>query len=153
MAKGFDRAVTRLAAILALASAVACAPVYRNHGYAPSDADLAEIEPGRDTRDTVAQKLGRPSTSGLLNDQGWFWVQSRYKHYGPQAPQEIDRQVVAVTFTEAGVVDGVGRYGLQDGRVVPLSRRVTESNVRGISVMQQLFSNFGRLRADQLLND
>lgn len=153
MAKGLGRAVARLAAILTLASVMACAPVYRNHGYAPSDEDLAQIEPGQDTRDTVAQKLGRPSASGLLNDQGWFWVQSRYKHFGPREPQEIDRQVVAVTFTENGIVDGVGRYGLEDGRVVALSRRVTESNVRGLTVMQQLFSNFGRLRADQLLNN
>lgn len=153
MANGLGRAMARLAAILALASVMACAPVYRNHGYAPSDEDLAQIQLGSDTRETVAQKLGRPSASGLLNDQGWFWVQSRYKHYGPREPQEIDRQVVAVTFTEAGIVDGVGRYGLQDGRVVPLSRRVTESSVRGLTVLQQLFSNFGRLRADQLLNN
>ena len=47
------------------------------------------------TRETVAEKLGRPTASGLLNDQGWYFVQSRWRHYGARAPQEIDRQVVS----------------------------------------------------------
>jgi outer membrane protein assembly factor BamE (lipoprotein component of BamABCDE complex) len=84
--------------ILALvASVAACSPVYRNHGYVPTEQDLALIEVGTDTRETVGQKIGRPSTQGLLNDVGWFYVQSRYKHFGPRAPKEIERQVLAVT--------------------------------------------------------
>ena len=98
----------------------ACTTVYRNHGYVPDDVELAQVEVGVDTRETVAEKIGRPSAQGLLNDVGWFYVQSRFKHLGPKAPEEIDRQVLAVTFTEFGVVDNIGRYGLEDGRVVEI---------------------------------
>ena len=112
----------------------ACSPVYRNHGYVPAEDELALVEVGMDTRETVGQKIGRPSTSGLLNDVGWFYVQSRYKHVGPREPKEIDRQVLAVTFNEAGVVENIARYGLEDGQVVEISRRVTETNVKGLSV-------------------
>jgi outer membrane protein assembly factor BamE (lipoprotein component of BamABCDE complex) len=108
---------------------------------------------GRDTRETVGQKIGRPSTSGLLNDVGWFYVQSRYRHFGPRAPQEIDRQVLAVTFSEAGTVENIARYGLEDGRVVEISRRVTETNVKGLSVIQQILGTFGRIDAGGLLAD
>ena len=114
-----------------VASVAACSPVYRNHGYVPSEEELALVEVGKDTRDTVGRKIGRPSTSGLLNDVGWFYVQSRYKHFGPREPKEIDRQVLAVTFNESGTVENIARYGLEDGRVVEISRRVTETNIKG----------------------
>lgn len=137
--------------LVVIAALAACSPVYRNHGYVPTEDELALIEVGTDTRETVGQKIGRPTTSGLLNDVGWFYVQSRYKHFGPRAPQEIDRQVLAVTFNEAGTVENVARYGLEDGRVVQISRRVTETNVKGLSVIQQILGTFGRLDAGGLL--
>lgn len=140
-----------LAALLVAALVSACAPVYRNHGYIPVEEELAQIEVGRDTRETVAEKIGRPSATGLLNDIGWFYVQSRWRHYGAREPQEIDRQVVSVTFTEAGVVQNVERFGLERGRVVVLSRRVTESNIRGIGFLRQILGNLGRINAGELL--
>ncbi|NUB43233.1 outer membrane protein assembly factor BamE [Fertoebacter nigrum] len=136
---------------LAVMLAVACSPVFRNHGYAPEDTDLAQIEVGRDTRETVAEVVGRPSAAGLLNDEGWYYVQSRYRHYGARAPQEVDRQVVAISFTPEGVVQNVERFGLEQGRVVPLSRRVTETNVRGVSLISQLLGGLGRIRAEDVL--
>jgi outer membrane protein assembly factor BamE (lipoprotein component of BamABCDE complex) len=138
--------------MLALVAAVAaCSPVYRNHGYVPGEDELALVEIGVDTRETVGPKIGRPSTSGLLNDEGWYYVQSRYRHLGPREPKEIERQVLVVTFNEAGVVENIGRYGLEDGKVVEISRRVTETNIKGITLIQQLLGSFGRVQAGELL--
>lgn len=133
--------------------AAACATVVRNHGYVPDETELAQVEIGVDTRESVAEKIGRPSAQGLLNDIGWFYVQSRFEHVGPREPKEVDRQVVAITFTEAGVVDNVGRYGLEDGRVIDISRRVTETNVKGIGFIRQLLANFGRIQTTDLFSD
>ncbi|WP_151719616.1 outer membrane protein assembly factor BamE [Gemmobacter serpentinus] len=140
-----------LAAGLLMVTLVACAPTYRNHGYIPSDQEMALVSIG-DTREAVAEKIGRPSASGLLNDIGWFYVQSRWKHYGAREPQEIDRQVVAITFSQGGTVSNVERFGLERGQIVPLSRRVTDSNIKGVSFLRQIFSSIGRLRADQLVD-
>jgi outer membrane protein assembly factor BamE (lipoprotein component of BamABCDE complex) len=136
-----------------VASVAACSPIYRNHGYVPTEQELALVEVGTDTRETVGQKIGRPSTQGLLNDVGWFYVQSRYKHFGPRAPQEIERQVLAVTFNEAGTVENIARYGLEDGKVVQISRRVTETNVKGLSIIQQILGSFGQVQAGDLLGE
>ena len=133
---------------LAMLALVACAPVYRNHGYVPAPDELALIEVGVDTRETVAEKVGRPSTSGLLNDVGWFYVQSRYKNLGYREPQEVDRQVLAITFAESGVVENVSTFGLEDGQVVEISRRVTESNIKGIGFVRQLLGSLGKIRAE-----
>ncbi|WP_309666149.1 outer membrane protein assembly factor BamE [Tabrizicola sp.] len=137
-------------AMIVVAGVAACTPIYRNHGYVPADDELAQVEVGVDTRETVGTKIGRPSTSGLLNDEGWFYVQSRYKLIGPREPKEIDRQVLVINFNEAGVVENIGRFGLEDGRVVEISRRVTESNIKGVSFIGQLLGSFGRLRAEDV---
>lgn len=154
--KGFGRigasARMLMAGGLLAVALVACSPVYRNSGYVPTDEELALIEVGKDTRDTVAATLGRPSGEGLLNDVGWFYVQSRWEHRGAMPDREIDRQVVSITFTEAGTVENVERFGLEDGKVVALSRRVTESNVKGSGFLRQLLGNIGRLRPDQFID-
>lgn len=132
-------------------SLMACAPVYRNHGYIPEQMELDAVKIGA-TREDVAAAIGRPSAAGLLNDVGWFYVQSRWEHKGGRTPKELDRQVVAITFNEAGNVSNIERFGLERGQVVALSRRVTESNIRGVGVLRQLFGSIGRLRADQLVD-
>ncbi len=58
--------------------------------------------------------------------------------------------MLAITFNEAGVVENVGRYGLEDGKVVEISRRVTETNIKGITLIQQLLGSFGRIRAEDI---
>lgn len=133
-----------------IAGLAACSPVFRNHGYVPTADELALVEVGTDTRETVGQKIGRPSTSGLLNDDGWYYVQSRYRHFGPREPKEVERQVLAITFNAAGVVENIASFGLEDGKVVEISRRVTETNVRGLTLIEQLLSNFGRIRAEDI---
>lgn len=145
-------ALVRAAGGLALVLAMACTPIYANHGYIPDEQDLAEVKPGLDTRDSVAAFLGRPSTEGLLGDKEWFYVQSRWKTVGGHAPQEIDRQVVAITFNDAGKVANVERFGLEKGEVVTISRRVTTETIKGKSFILQLFGNIGGLDPAQLLN-
>lgn len=127
----------------------ACSPVFRNHGYVPNDDELAQIEVGKDTRETLAPLIGRPSAAALLNDHGWYYVQSRWKHSGARPPKEIDRQVVAITFTEEGVVENVERFGLEGGKVVALSRRVTTSNIKGVSFLRQLLGSLGNFRGGE----
>ena len=143
-----------LGAFLALAlmlAASACTPIIRDHGFAPTEAELATLEIGVDTRETVTQKVGRPSAEGLLEDSGWFYVQSRWEQFGPRAPVEVDRQVVVISFNEGGTVSNVERFGLEDGQVVTLSRRVTETNIKGVTLVNQLLGSIGRLRADQVV--
>lgn len=138
---------------LVMVALAACSTLYRNHGYVPTDLDLALVEVGVDTRETVTEKVGRPSASGLLNDVGWFYVQSRWEYRGAFEPREIDRQVVAITFNDNGTVQNIERFGLERGKVVPLSRRVTESSVKGLSLIQQLLGSFGRIAPGVITGD
>ena len=139
--------------ILALiAGLAACSPVMRFHGYAPSDADLAEIQVGRDTRETVQQRLGRPGMGGVLDGSDWFYVQSDWQERPLRAPVELRREVVAISFDNRGTVRNVERFGLQDGEVVQLSRRVTDTGPRGPGFLRSIFSALGQFNPATAFN-
>ena len=142
----------RALAGVCLAAVVNCTPLYRDHGYVPLDEDLATIDVGRDTKDSVLEKVGAPSTAGLLEDSGYYYVSSRVKTVGAAKPKVIDRQIVAITFSSNGVVRNIERFGLEDGRVVPLSRRVTDDTGASRTFLRQLIGNLGRFSAADFLN-
>lgn len=144
----------RWVALLALLVLSACATTLNNsHGYVPDDALLKEVKVGIDTKETVGRLLGRPGTEGIVDDLGWYYVKSDYERFLWRAPVEVNREVVAVSFSDRDVVVNVERFGLQEGRVVALSRRVTTSNTRGISFLRQLFSNLGNFNAGEFLEE
>mgnify|MGYP001813488625 CR=1 FL=1 len=144
----------RWVALLALVVLSACATTLNDsHGYVPDDALLKEVKVGIDTKETVGRLLGRPGTEGIVDDLGWYYVKSDYERFLWRAPVEVNREVVAVSFSDRDVVVNVERFGLQEGRVVALSRRVTTSNTRGISFLRQLFSNLGNFNAGEFLEE
>ncbi len=128
-----------------------CAPMTNSHGYVPEKALLDEIVVGQDTKETVSRILGLPGTRGIVDDAGWYYVRSDYERMLWRAPREVDREVVAVTFDERGRVANVETFGLDEGRVVRLNRRVTTSNTQGIGFLRQLFSNLGNFNPGELL--
>lgn len=138
-------------ALIAVLGLGACTPQYRNHGYMPTDTDLATIAVGVDTRDSVIAAIGAPTAGGVLDPSGYYYVESRFRHLGPLAPQEIERQVLAISFDAAGVMTNVERFGLQDGRVVTLSRRVTDDNARDTTFIRQLLGNIGNFDPTTLI--
>ena len=132
-----------LVAVAAIALA-GCSTQVRHHGYAPDDAALSAITVGQDTREQVAAAVGRPGAAGLLRDSGWYYVGSRWEHFAYRAPVEVDREVVAISFDDRGVVSNIERFGLAEGQVVPLSRRVTDTGIRDMTLLAQLMRNLGR---------
>ena len=141
-----------LIAVLCLGLA-ACAATYRNHGYVPEPEALAALDIGVDTRETVEEAVGRPATSGVERTDAWYYVQSRVRNYGPFPSRTIERQLVALSFAENGRLANIERFGLERGRVVPLSRRVTASSIRDFGLIQQLLRNFGRINVGETLAD
>lgn len=152
MGRSTRTAIRRNLALVALVALVAaCAPVMRKHGYAPIEEDLAQVVVGVDTRATVLEKIGAPTITGVLNESGIYYVSSVFRHFGAAAPEEISREVVAISFNAQGLVTNVARYGLEDGEVVVLSRRVTEDNVRDSTLIRQLLGAIGNFSATDLI--
>ncbi len=148
------RPALRTAVILAAGLAIAgCTAIYRNHGYVPTEEDLANVSVGVDTRDTVAETVGLPSISGVLDDSGYYYVSSRLRHYGAMEPRVVERQLVAISFSQSGVVQNIERFGLEDGRVIVLNRRVTDSSINDKTFLRQLLGNLGNFNAGNIIDE
>lgn len=143
----------RLLAALALLAATACSPIVRYHGYVPPEGALAALSVGVDTPETVVAAVGRPTTEGVLGDSGLYYVQSRFEQVGPRAPREVSREVLAMTFLPDGTLGNVERFGLEEGRVVRLSTRVTAGVFADRTFITQLLGNVGRIDPTRLFGD
>ena len=129
-----------------------CAAEVKNHGYAPDDTLLAEITAGTDTRGSVRRKIGRPSTTGVFTESGWYYVATTVEHYMYYRPKVTDRRVVAVQFDANDVVAAVNVYGIEDGRNIDLQTRTTPTHGRELTILQQLLGNLGSLSGEQFLD-
>ncbi|MBF9045409.1 outer membrane protein assembly factor BamE [Rhodobacterales bacterium HKCCE4037] len=137
--------------VLGLAAGLAaCSATYTNHGYVPPPEILSEIGIGA-TREQVAELAGSPGTGGVMRDEAWFYTQYRVRNYTYNAPEVIQRDIIAISFSDAGRVTNIERFGLEDGQIVQLSRRVTESSVRDVGFLRQILSNFGRINIGEAL--
>ncbi|PUB19224.1 outer membrane protein assembly factor BamE [Yoonia sediminilitoris] len=127
-----------------------CTPINRYHGFTPSQAELAEVQVGQTTRDTIVSNFGPPTSQGVPGGDSYYYVSSQFRHFGAFAPQEVSREVLAIRFTPQGVVRNVERFTLEDGQVVALDRRVTDDGINDVTVLGQLLNSLGRIDAGQL---
>jgi outer membrane protein assembly factor BamE (lipoprotein component of BamABCDE complex) len=150
--KAFSTA-RRMTAVIAITAAMACTPIIRNHGYMPPVEDLSLITVGVDTRESITASVGPPTSGGILDDSGFYYVASKFRHFGAMAPVETEREVLAISFGADGTVNNIERFGLQDGNVIVLSRRVTDNGVRDSTFVRQLLGSFGRVNAGDFFGE
>jgi outer membrane protein assembly factor BamE (lipoprotein component of BamABCDE complex) len=144
------KSIKSFLAFVALAAITACAATYSSHGYVPTDLEMENILVGTDTRSTVEEIIGRPSSTGVLSGGAWYYMSSRVKYNTYHKPEVIERTILAVSFDENDTVSNIEKFGLEDGKVITLSRRVTDSGVKGTNFFRQLLNNFGNFTPSDL---
>lgn len=137
--------IIKIVAALGLSALTACSATYRNHGYVPPEEDLQQLVVGVDTRSTVDDVVGPPSVGGVLGDGDYYYVRKKVREYGMFRPEIVERQVLAISFDDTDAIANIERFGLEDGNVVPLSRRVTDSSVVDNGFLRQMLSNIGNI--------
>ena len=126
-----------------------CVPVVDVHGYVPVAEDVASIAVG-DSQDTVRARLGEPTTRGLEGTNAWYYISSKVRRVGPFMPKEIERQIVAITFSGDRVAM-VDHYSLEDGRWIDLNRNETVTDGRKLTFFEQFLGNVGNFSAETFL--
>jgi outer membrane protein assembly factor BamE (lipoprotein component of BamABCDE complex) len=126
-------------AVAALALA-ACTPVISQRGYLADPAAEASIKPGTDTKTTIQQRLGDPSTSATFGDDAWYYISSTERRVAFFDPTTTKRKILAIHFDKDGKVTDIKHYGLKDGHVVAFETRTTPAKGRELTFLQQLFS-------------
>ncbi len=123
----------------------ACSPILSNQGYMPPEDALEQIVVGIDTRTSVEETIGSPGASGATRNGSYYYIRSRLRTTLFFAPEVVEREVLAISFDSSDVVANVERFGLEDGRVVRLQARVTESGLTDKTFLRQLLGNLGRI--------
>ncbi len=145
MDRGFLRLST--AALVGLAAATAaCAPVQTYNGFR-SDRNNQEIpdpQVGVDTRDTVMQRFGSPSTTAVFDQTAWYYVGSVQERVAFYTPHITERQVMVVRFN-GDTVSAVEKYGMERGRIIAYNDQETPTRGRELGVLEQLLGNIGAM--------
>ena len=137
--------VGRLGLVVLLAIGVAaCTDNIDPRGNAPLPDALDQIVPGRVTRSDVVALIGTPATASLFGDDHWYYISSHFQTVAFYAPEELDRQVIAIDFDKAGTVTAVRRLSLEQGKDVAMVARETPAPGKELSLLEQLIGNVGK---------
>ncbi|HEY0107767.1 MAG TPA: outer membrane protein assembly factor BamE [Rhizomicrobium sp.] len=136
---------TVLATVLFLGAAGligGCSPVVNQRGYLPDPDAEHKIAVGKDTKTTIQQNLGYPSTEATFSQAGdaWYYITSVEKQIAFFAPSVQSRSILAVYFDKDGKVTDMKHYSLKDGHIVAFETRETPSKGREMTFLQQLFN-------------
>lgn len=139
----------RSRAVLALAAcglaAAGCAPIREHRGYIVDDVLVASVQPGVDTRESVAATLGRPTFTGQFDDRDWYYVSRSTRQRPFTMPRPEAQQVLHVRFDEGGNVATVERTGLDLVANIDPWDRETPTLGRDRSFFEELFGNIGAI--------
>jgi len=117
-----------------------CTPVTNARGYLPDPDAEKSIGIGKDTKTSVQQRLGFPSTEATFNGDAWYYISSVEKEIAFFHPTVQSRAILAVYFDKDGKVTDLKHYTLRDGHVVAFESRVTPTKGRELTFLQQLFN-------------
>lgn len=128
-----------------------CSPITNTHGYLPVSADVEALAIGSDTKETVLESLGEPTSKGVQGDSTWYYVSYTVSTFAFFAPKVSDRQVLAVSFNGSSRVAGINTYGLENGVVIDMNTRETVTGGRKLTFLQQMLGNVGNFSAESFL--
>ncbi len=142
----------RVVLLAAMGAVLGCTTLTRKHGFVPLPEDLEQMTVGVTTREETIALVGPPTTAGAVNGNTLYYVESERERFGPFEPEVVKREVLAVRFSSADVLTNIERFGLEDGRVVVLSRRITDDGIADVTFIGQLLGAIGNIDAGALLD-
>lgn len=128
--------VVSLSAVVLLA----CTPVVNQRGYLPDPVGEASIRIGKDTKTTIQQRLGDPSTQATFGTDSWYYISSVEKQIAFFDPRVESRSILAIHFDGNGRVADIRHYGLKDGHIVAFETLETPAKGKELTFLQQLFN-------------
>ena len=141
----------RLAITLALAAAAVastgCTRLRGHQGYVVDPDLVNSVQPGVDTRSSVAKVLGQPTITSDFTDSEWYYVARDTRNYAYDRPKPVAQTVLRIRFDDKGVVRAVDRTGIEQVVKVAMLKKVTPTLGRKRSFFQDVFGNIGAVGA------
>lgn len=119
-------------------------PIERNHGYLAETKAFDSIEVGKDTKATLTQRLGSPSSKGTFDPNVWYYISHKEQRFAFFNPDTVKRDILEIRFDKNGRVAALKRYDVDDGRQFAYVDRETPTRGKELSFWEQMFGNVGR---------
>jgi outer membrane protein assembly factor BamE (lipoprotein component of BamABCDE complex) len=107
-----------------------CTPVISQRGYLQDLDNEASIDPTSDTKTTIQQRLGYPSTEAMFTQDAWYYISSVEKQVAFFHPTVESRAILAVYFDKDGKVTNLKHFTLEE----------TPTPGKELTFLQQLFN-------------
>src|SRR3546814_3670530 len=70
-----------------------CAGEYANRGFMLDDKLVAEVRPGVDNKDSVAEVLGRPTLVSTFDENVWYYISQTERQKAFFRPEITDQEI------------------------------------------------------------
>ena len=134
--------------ILLTSVLLSCTTNIKKHGYIPSKSELETLVIGKDTKQSIAKKIGLPATAGL--EGAYYYVRSTFNAPGFKSAQLVDRTVVVLSFDQRSKLKNIETFNVDNGNFVRLDYRVTETGLDNKNILQQIIGSISGPSASSL---
>ena len=128
---------------IAFALLSACSPHVDYRGKSPEFKDLSKVQTGVSTTYDVLSAIGSPTFESTYGPKTWFYVHKKTETRSFFTPNIIEKNTIAVTFNSKDVVEKIEDMDPEMQDINPVSH-TTPTVGSDRTVLQQVFSNFGR---------
>lgn len=122
-----------------------CEPEVHTRGNMVTQRTLGQIQVGQTSRAQVTNLLGTPSTTSLFDaGETWIYIGAYTRQASYHEMEELQRQVIAVSFDQNGMVSDVRALSKNDGTDIAVVERQTPTAGNELTIMEQMLGNVGR---------
>lgn len=141
--RGFWPGAAAVAALLV----GACQPIIHTDGQVIDEQKVAAVQPGVQTESDIEELLGTPSSTSVYGAKTWLYISKRTSRFAFFDPDVLEQNVTEIRFTDAGVVSEVRQYGLGEAQDVAPVARVTPTEGKTLTILDQMIGNLNRYGA------
>ena len=112
-------------------------------GNMPAKERIEKIKIG-ETKDTVIDILGLPSSVNAFDENSWIYMSSDIKRVAFMKTKEVNRNILKLNFDKDDKVSKITRLAKEDGRDITPSQDVTEVKGQNPGFFQKYFGGVGQ---------
>ena len=113
-------------------------------GFAPTPGSVDKLEVKTQSREDVVRLIGSPSSVATFNPNVWYYISQKQEQFAFFKSHITDQNVMQLTFNEAGRLQGIKRYDLNDAQDVTMVSRITPTAGKELTVLEQILGNVGK---------
>lgn len=134
----------RLFSIILCIFTVGCSgDLFLTHcGNMPSSERIAKVKVGN-SKQEVINLLGSPSSVVSLDQNTWIYMSSDIRKIAFMSPQEVNRDVLTISFNKDGRVSDIDRLAKQNGKEIDVSTDRTEALGHNPGFFEKFFGGLG----------